>query len=57
MHNPAAAIMNGYTGRKHEEVPAAHQQAEVFMEMGGKGDQLLFENDKGSRYEADEVPK
>ena len=57
VHNPTTAITNGHTGRKKEELPAAHQQEEVFMEMGGKGDQQLFENDKGSRYEADEVPR
>lgn len=57
VHNPVAAIQNGHRGQKQEEPPAAHQQAEVFMEMGGKGDQQLFENDKGSRYERDEVPK
>ena len=56
VHNPATTIRNGHTERKQEEVPAAHQQAEIFMEMGGKGDQQLFDNDKGSRYEPDEVP-
>ena len=55
-HNPASAILNGHKGRRQEEVPAGHQQTEVFMEMGGKGDQQLFENDKASRYERDEVP-
>ena len=52
IHNPPKPA-NGYK----EEVPAAHQQADVFMEMGGKGDPQLFENDKRSRYERDEVPK
>lgn len=56
VHNPAAAVRNGHTGRKQEEVPASHQNPEIFMEMGGKGDQQLFENDRGSRYEPDEVP-
>lgn len=42
---------------RHEEPPAAHQQAEVFMGLGGKGDQVLFGNDRGSRYEPDEVAK
>ena len=55
VHNPTDAITNGHKGRKQEELPAARQQAEVFMEMGGKGDQQLFENDRGSRYEPDEV--
>lgn len=58
-HNPPKAVANGHaaqaTGR--EDVPAANVQADVFMEMGGKGDPQLFENDKGSRYEPDEVPK
>ena len=40
-----------------EPIPAASQQARVFMEMGGKGDQQLFDNDAGSRYEPDEVPR
>ena len=56
VHNPTSAILNGHKGRRQEEVPAGHQQTEVFMEMGGKGDQQLFENDKASRYEPDEVP-
>ena len=37
--------------------PAAEKQAKVFMEMGGKGDEQLFSNDMGSRYERHEVPK
>ena len=56
-HNPASAATNGHAERKQEELPAARQQAEVFMEMGGKGDQQLFENDRGSRYDLNEVPK
>ena len=52
VHNPADAITNGSARPKQEELPAAHQRAEVFMEMGGKGDQQLFENDK-----TDEVPR
>ena len=54
IHNPPPkARANG----SKEEVPAAHQQPDVFMEMGGKGDPQLFENDERSRYEPDEVPK
>ena len=54
-------IVNGQVNgqgpeKRQEEGPAAHQQAEVFMEMGGRGDQQLFDNDQGSRYEPDEVP-
>ena len=37
--------------------PAAEAQEKVFMEMGGKGDEQLFGNDTGSRYERDEVPR
>lgn len=40
-----------------EPTPADNRPAEVFMELGGKGDPALFEHDRGSRYEADEVPK
>lgn len=36
--------------------PAANAQTDAFMELGGKGDQQLFENDRSSRYEPDEVP-
>ena len=57
MHNSQPAA-NGHhvPAPRPEEVPAAHQQPAVFMGMGGKGDQVLFGNDKGSRYEPDEVP-
>lgn len=53
--NGAQARTNGHAARK-EEGPAAHRPAEVFMELGGKGDPPLFEHDAASRYEADEVP-
>ena len=43
-------------GVKKEQDPAATRAPEVFMEMGGKGDQALFGDDRGSRYERDEVP-
>ncbi|KAL9101363.1 MAG: hypothetical protein Q9163_003365 [Psora crenata] len=43
--------------KRQEEGPAANQHTEVFMEMGGKGDQQLFENDRTSRYERDELPE
>lgn len=46
---------NGHTDPK-EETPAENRPAEVFMELGGKGDPALFEQDPASRYEADEVP-
>lgn len=47
--------LNGQAGTK-EETPAANRPAEVFMELGGKGDPPLFDHDHASRYEADEVP-
>lgn len=53
--NGAAAIINGRPAK--EKTPAANQKPEVFMELGGKGDQPLFGNDTGSRYESDEVPR
>ena len=58
IHN-SQAVANGHhvPAPKQEEAPAAHQQPDVFMGMGGKGDQVLFGNDTGSRYEPDEVPK
>lgn len=52
-HNAKA---NGHAPRK-EQIPAHNQPAEVFMEMGGKGDQQLFEDDFSSRYLPEEVPK
>ncbi|KAL8949319.1 MAG: hypothetical protein Q9222_004558 [Ikaeria aurantiellina] len=53
---------NGVTSPKvgnklrHEEVPNENRPAEVFMEMGGKGDAALFEHDHSSRYTRAEVP-
>jgi serine/threonine-protein kinase Chk2 len=39
------------TGVKRKEpAPAAHRAPEDFMNMGGKGDQVLFGDDDGSRY-------
>lgn len=46
---------NGHTVPK-EEPPAGNRPAEVFMELGGKGDPPLFGHDRASRYEPDEVP-
>ncbi|KAL9105901.1 MAG: hypothetical protein Q9227_009012 [Pyrenula ochraceoflavens] len=39
-----------------EETPAANRQQEEFMEMGGKGDPVLFTDDSSSRYLPEEVP-
>ncbi|KAL8713527.1 MAG: hypothetical protein Q9220_002389 [cf. Caloplaca sp. 1 TL-2023] len=56
------AAKNGVTSPKvgnklrHEEVPNENRPAEVFMEMGGKGDPALFEHDHSSRYARAEVP-
>ncbi|KAL8848798.1 MAG: hypothetical protein Q9221_006176 [Calogaya cf. arnoldii] len=49
---------NGVNGRQadQEEAPAHHRPAEVFMEMGGKGDPALFGDDHSSRYHPAEVP-
>lgn len=54
-----AAPVNGKGERKDETAkktgkeaePAAGQQPQIFMEMGGRGDEQLFGNDRGSRYE------
>lgn len=48
-HVPAAP-------KKKEDGPADQRAAEEFMEMGGKGDQQLFEDDGSSRYLKAEVP-
>ena len=58
MHNnPPVGAGNGMkNGVEKEQTPAANRQQEEFMEMGGKGDQMLFGDDGGSRYEPDEVP-
>lgn len=51
------AKTNGHTSKpKKEEGPASKQAADVFMEMGGKGDQQLFDDDQSSRYLPQEVP-
>lgn len=61
MHNnPAKNGVNGHgksQGITTESTPATNRTAKEFMEMGGRGDQLLFGDDTGSRYEPDEVPK
>ncbi|KAI4245164.1 MAG: hypothetical protein L6R42_010264 [Xanthoria sp. 1 TBL-2021] len=51
--NGAAAQVSGRQAGK-EEAPASNRPAEVFMEMGGKGDPALFEDDHSSRYRAAE---
>ncbi len=55
LHNHAAVVGNG-NGVEKELEPAANREEREFMEMGGKGDQRLFGDDAGSRYERDEVP-
>ena len=42
--------------KSSEPKPDAGQQAQVFMELGGKGDQALFGHDADSRYNPGEVP-
>ena len=57
---PNGDIDKGVKGHKKvtisEEKPAEEARTDVFMNLGGKGDQQLFENDQKSRYERDEVP-
>lgn len=52
--NGTAGEINGNVTK--EDTPAGGQAPGVFMELGGKGDQPLYGDDAGSRYEADEVP-
>ncbi|KAL8904693.1 MAG: hypothetical protein Q9207_003086 [Kuettlingeria erythrocarpa] len=52
------AKANGHAVKpKKEEGPASKQAPDVFMEMGGKGDQQLFDDDQSSRYLPCEVPE
>ncbi|KAL8770722.1 MAG: hypothetical protein Q9209_003589 [Squamulea sp. 1 TL-2023] len=46
---------NGHEAVK-EEAPAHNRPTGVFMEMGGRGDPALFEEDHSSRYHPAEVP-
>lgn len=39
-----------------EPAPAANRDPQEFIEMGGKGDQVLFGDDNASRYLLEEVP-
>ncbi|EGR50235.1 SMAD/FHA protein kinase [Trichoderma reesei QM6a] len=39
----------------HEAGPAHHRAPEEFMEMGGKGDQQLFDDDTGSIYPSADI--
>lgn len=41
---------------RHEPTPAANRHPDEFMHMGGRGDQVLFDEPL-SRYERDEVPR
>lgn len=41
---------------RHEPKPAAHRGVDEFAHMGGRGDQVLFD-EPTSRYERDEVPR
>ncbi|KAL8675344.1 MAG: hypothetical protein Q9168_000301 [Polycauliona sp. 1 TL-2023] len=52
----ATANANG-KGAGKEEAPAHGRPAAAFMEMGGKGDPALFEDDHSSRYHPAEVPE
>lgn len=45
------------TGERREPSPAANRAPKDFINLGGRGDPVLFEEDPNSRYERDEVPK
>lgn len=51
---PGASVSNGTKKTKAnqnaEDTPSKYRQANEFMELGGKGDQELFENDGDSIY-------
>lgn len=49
--------LGGANGVEKEVGPAANRAPMEFMEMGGKGDQPLFGDDKASRHEPDEAPR
>ena len=52
----ADGVVNGKKKDEVEDKPDARRAVGEFMEMGGKGDPELFENDRGSRYTQAEVP-
>ncbi|QSZ28690.1 hypothetical protein DSL72_003190 [Monilinia vaccinii-corymbosi] len=53
INRPASQQESKQKGTKNEEVPAAHRDPKEFIEMGGKGDQTLFNNDGQSIYPED----
>lgn len=44
---------NGAKSKKKEKTPAENRNPEEFVQMGGRGDQQLFDTEDGSRYVAD----
>lgn len=54
--NEAKSKSNGHIV-KQEDTPAGNRAPEIFMQLGGKGDPPLFEDDHASRYNPDEVPE
>lgn len=51
VHNRAAKA-----GEQREASPAANRAPKEFINMGGRGDPVLFEEDPTSRYKRNEVP-
>jgi serine/threonine-protein kinase Chk2 len=48
------ANLNAKAAKKKEEVPDTRRDTAEFMEMGGKGDQVLFDGNGESRYAVDD---
>ena len=62
VHSSKAVKTNGIPKEQNvknsdkEHRPAEDARTDVFMELGGKGDQQLFGDDHASRYQPDQVP-
>ncbi|CAD6447890.1 605b355b-7eb9-4601-908d-2328416a551f [Sclerotinia trifoliorum] len=57
INQPASQQEPLQNGPKNEEAPAAKRDPNEFIEMGGKGDQTLFDNDGESIYPEDVLAK
>lgn len=44
-------------GAVKESTPAANREPDEFVQMGGKGDQLLYDTEDGSRYIAEDITR
>lgn len=53
INQPASQQDPIQNGTKSEDTPAAQRNPDEFIEMGGKGDQTLFDNDGSSIYPED----